>query len=375
MPSKDQVRAEAARLKAAFVAAGATAVDPDVLQPADTLLDLYGEDIRARAYVTADPLRGEQMLRPDFTVPVVQMHVARGNGPARYTYAGEVFRRQEVAEPGRSNEYFQAGFEVFDAPDPAAAEAEVFARFAELMSPLGLRAAMGDMGLLTAVVRGLDTTAARRAALMRHIWRPKRFRALLDRYAGRRPVAASRTALLERMRKEVPAQAIAATGPVIGLRTPAEIAHRIETLQEEARTPPLAARQVALIDDLLSIRETPANALARLRDIAVDLAALDPALDRLERRLDAMRAHGVDLDRVEFEASYGRTSMEYYDGFVFGFYAPGRPHLPPVASGGRYDALTRILGRGREIPAVGGMIRPGLALELGAEIAGGATWT
>ncbi|MDC3265334.1 hypothetical protein OAU61_04555, partial [Planktomarina temperata] len=43
----------------------------DILQPADVLLDLYGEDIRARAYVTSDPLRGEQMLRPDFTVPVV----------------------------------------------------------------------------------------------------------------------------------------------------------------------------------------------------------------------------------------------------------------------------------------------------------------
>ena len=44
------------------------------------LLDLYGEDIRARAYVTSDALRGEQMLRPDFTVPVVQMHMAERGG-------------------------------------------------------------------------------------------------------------------------------------------------------------------------------------------------------------------------------------------------------------------------------------------------------
>jgi len=42
--------------------------------------------------------------------------------------------------------------------------------------------------------------------------------------------------------------------------------------------------------------------------------------------------------------------------------------LPPVATGGRYDALTRVLGQGREIPAVGGVIRPGLLLDLeGAE--------
>ena len=54
-----------------------------MLQPAGTLLDLYGEDIRARAYVTDDPVRGEMMLRPDFTVPVVQAHMAHGGGSAR----------------------------------------------------------------------------------------------------------------------------------------------------------------------------------------------------------------------------------------------------------------------------------------------------
>jgi ATP phosphoribosyltransferase regulatory subunit len=88
-------------------------------------------------------------------------------------------------------------------------------------------------------------------------------------------------------------------------------------------------------------------------------------VDRLARRLDALAARGLDIDLLDFEASYGRTQMEYYDGFVFGFYAEQRPDLPPVATGGRYDALTRQLGRGREIPAVGGVIRPGLVLDLG----------
>jgi ATP phosphoribosyltransferase regulatory subunit len=370
MPTKETVRAEAARLQATFVDAGASKVDPDILQPAQILLDLYGEDIRARAYVTADPLKGEQMLRPDFTVPVVQMHVDRGAGPARYTYAGEVFRRQEVAEPGRSNEYFQAGMEIFDAPDPVDAEAEIFALFTDLLSPLGLRAAMGDIGLLTAAVAGLDTTEARKAALMRHIWRPRRFKALLDRFAGRSPVPAPRKALLKRLQSQSPQDIISAEGLFIGLRDPAEIVQRMQRLQEDADTPPLSATQIALIDDLLGIRETPRNALARLRDIAVDLPAFDPALDRLDQRLETMQARGVDLEAVEFEASYGRTSMEYYDGFVFGFYVGGQPHLPPVASGGRYDALTRVLGRGREIPAVGGMVRAGLVAELVEEAAG-----
>ncbi len=367
MSRKQEIRTEAARLQALFAGSGAREVEPDVLQPADLLLDLYGEDIRARAYVTADPLRGERMLRPDFTVPVVMMHVAAGNGPARYSYAGEVFRRQEQEDPERSNEYFQVGMEIFDSEDAEEAEAEIFARFSTILAPLGLRAAMGDVGLLTAVVQGLETSEARRAALMRHIWRPRRFRSLLDRFAGRKKPPAHRLKLLERLHSAAPEELIAEAGLIIGLREPAEIVSRIRTLQAEAAEPPIPVDTVEMIDDLLDIHETPANALDRLRDIAVDLPCLEPAVERLERRLDAMRRHGVDLGRVEFEASYGLTTMEYYDGFVFGFYVGTRPHLPPVALGGRYDALTRVLGRGRGFPAVGGMIRPGLVLELGRE--------
>ena len=58
---------EVERLLALFADAGALRMEPDILQPADVLLDLYGEDIRARAYRTDDPVLGEQMLRPDFS--------------------------------------------------------------------------------------------------------------------------------------------------------------------------------------------------------------------------------------------------------------------------------------------------------------------
>ncbi|MDU8912054.1 ATP phosphoribosyltransferase regulatory subunit [Aestuariicoccus sp. MJ-SS9] len=351
-------RAEAARLRRVFEMAGAQPVDCAILQPAETLLDLYGEDIRARAYVTSDPVRGEVMLRPDFTVPVVQMHMTDGAEPARYTYAGEIFRRQED-HPERASEYMQVGYEVFDGANPAAADAEVFAVIAETLAGLGLRAVTGDIGILTAAVAGLDTSERRRAALMRHLWRPRRFRALLDRFAGRSPVPPTRAALL------AADDPMAAAGPMIGLRSESEIAARIEALRADAAEGPLAEGQLALIDAVLSVRETCPHALEHLRDIAVDLPSLVPAVERFEERCIALEARGVDVTRLAFEASFGRTSMEYYDGFVFGLVADARPDLPPVATGGRYDALTRQLGSGGAIPAVGGVIRPGLVLALG----------
>ncbi|MCP3972547.1 MAG: ATP phosphoribosyltransferase regulatory subunit [Rhodobacteraceae bacterium] len=353
--------AEQARIMRAFADAGAQAVDMPVLQPAETLLDLYGEDIRARAYVTRDPLAGELMLRPDFTVPVVEMHIASGAEAARYGYCGKVFRTQEMGDE-RPSEYVQAGFEIFDGSDTVGADAEVFALFSNLLEPLNLRAATGDIGVLLAAVRGLSTIERRKAALIRHIWRPRRFRALLDRYGGRSPVPPTRAALIERARK---GDAMAGAGTMIGLRSKAEVAARIEALVEDADAAPLSGVEVDLLDDIVDLRDKAPVALERLRDIAVDLPSIADAVDRVEARLEALARRGLDVERLDFEGSYGRTTMEYYDGFVFGFYAEARPDLPPVATGGRYDALTRALGGTGAVPAVGGVVRPSLVVELG----------
>ncbi len=348
---------EALRLRDVFAQAGATPVDCAVLQPAETLLDLYGEDIRTRAYVTQDPARGEQMLRPDFTVPVVQMHMANGAEPARYTYSGIVFRRQED-NPDRASEYLQTGYEVFDRADPEAADAEVFALFAETLGGERLRASTGDMGILTSAVSSLKTTPARRAALLRHIWRPRRFRALMDRFSGRVEAPQTRVALL------ASSNPLDSDAPMIGLRSEVEIADRVEALRADAAEPPISQDQVDMIDEVLKVSETCPFALSHLRDIAVDMPEMEQAVDRFARRCDALAARGVNVDALDFEASYGRTSMEYYDGFVFGFYSETRPDLPPVASGGRYDALTRRVGQGTSIPAVGGVIRPDILLQV-----------
>lgn len=365
MTSAAQTRASlwacATHIRGLFEQAGAMPVDCDILQPAETLLDLYGEDIRTRAYVTADPTRGEVMLRPDFTVPVVQRHMAGGATPARYTYAGPVFRRQET-DPNRRSEFLQVGYELFDGHDPADADAEVFAMIRSALGGLSLRASTGDLSILSAAVDGLRTTAPRKAALLRHLWRPARFRDLLDRYAGRRAVPPSRLALL------------AADAPMdhgfadIGLRSQTEVAARIDALRQDAAAPTISTEELGLLDALLRVQETCTAALGQLQAIAVDLPAISDAVDRFARRCDAMAARGVPVEDIGFEASYGRTTMEYYGGFVFGFADPTRPDLPAVATGGRYDALCARLGSGGAgMPAVGGVIRPDSLLALNGE--------
>ena len=345
-------------LLAEMQAAGAMPVATDILQPAETLLDLYGEDIRARAYVTDDPAVGEMMLRPDFTVPVVQAHMRSGAEPARYCYAGPVFRKQTGA---RAREYLQVGFELFDRNDAAQADAEVFALFARLLHAHDVRPVTGDIGILKAAVAGLQTTEARKSALMRHIWRPKRFRALLERMAGRGSLAQARAELVNSLRQAPADELIAAAGQLVGMRDAQEIAARVTRLVDDADTAPMSQEQVSALEGLLALSAPATDALAKLR--GYDWPSIAPALDRLEARLDALARTGVDPASLPFEASFGRTTMEYYDGFVFGFVGV-RVDLPPVATGGRYDALTTVLGQGNAIPAVGGVIRPEILARL-----------
>ncbi len=362
MTPKSTIRAQAEALFAAFVAAGAVPVDADILLPAETLLDLYGEDIRARAYTTADPLRGEMMLRPDFTLPVVQQHMAHGADPARYAYLGEVFRKQDT-HTTRPNEYLQVGYEVFDRTAPVQADAEVFALFARLLAPLDLKPGTGDIGILMAAVRGLSTTERRKAALLRHVWRPARFHALLDRFAGRAPVPAARAALLDRLAQDAPEGLIAAAGQFVGLRDEGDIALRARALIEDAGAPPIAAAEADALDALLAITAPAPQAIAGLRALIPALPWIADAVARLEQRLAALASHGIVTDTLPFATTHMQSTLEYYDGFVFSFHAAD-PALPAVASGGRYDALTAVLGQGRSIPAVGGVIRPGLVAHL-----------
>lgn len=356
---KARERVAARTLCDTLVAQGAARFDADTLLPAETLLDLYGEDIRARAYVTADPEHGEMMLRPDFTVPLVMYHLDRENLPSEYAYFGNVFRKQDD-HPDRRSEYMQVGYECFGWEDRAAADAKVFTTIAARLDA-DVRAATGDIGILVDAVRGLNTTQRRRDALLRHIWRPRRFRALMTRFS------AAGTKMRQENLARLQANQAQETAPFIGLRSPSEIDARAQALHEDASEPPISAGEIELLDDLLGLKETLPNVLSAMRDIAVDLPSITNAVARLSRRADALADNGVDVDSLEFEASYGRTSMEYYDGFVFGFYAAARPDLPPVATGGRYDALTSVLGQGKAIPAVGGVIRPEVLMTLKGE--------
>ena len=67
-------------LLALFQRAGYGMIEPPVLQPAELFLDLSGEEMRRRMFVTLDANGAELCLRPEYTIPVCRTHLAR-RGP------------------------------------------------------------------------------------------------------------------------------------------------------------------------------------------------------------------------------------------------------------------------------------------------------
>lgn len=352
-----------------FQRAGYSVIEPPVLQPAELFLDLSGEEMRRRMFVTLDANGAELCLRPEYTIPVCRMHLAQRDrgvasetnpaptGAARYCYRGPVFRLRA----GETGEFQQAGVESIGATDIAATDAEILALALDGLESLEIapaRVTLGDVGLLEAVTDALAIPPAARARLLRAIVAGEA-RAVLDApEAGGRDVA--HAGLLAALEGQDPKAARAFVEDVlaiagissVGGRSAGDIAERF--LARAAQGPgsiPDEAR--AVLRRYLAVAGDPDSASTALRALADDAGlAIGPALDLFEERAGFLAARGVDLGLLQFRADFART-LDYYTGFIFDIAATHDPAARPLVGGGRYDRLARHLGSQADLPAIG----------------------
>ena len=363
------IRAACEAALTVFENAGFVTVDPGGILEAENLLDLYGEDVRARAFVFEGADGGELCLRPDLTLPICRLHLGSGAGEARYAASGPVYRRPSAGET-RPAQFLQTGCEWFGASDPARSEAQVFKLVCDAVRAIGVEdfaVTTGDLGVLFALIDAIQIPERWRVRLKRHVWRPKRFQALLEDYSGEGDDDPGRRALLKALGGLAPEQARAAIERMltlsetahIGLRTPDEIAARFLEQAEDATAHPLPRDVVEAIETAATLEATCGEALSRLRDLSKAASVrIDPALDRFEARLEHLQSLGVDAAALPFDGEFGRN-LEYYDGFVFELYdralseGAGR-RAAQLGGGGRYDGMLGAAARAFGVEATGG---------------------
>lgn len=335
-------------------AAGFLRAEPAVLQPAEPFLDVVGEALRARVFLTTDADGRELCLRPDFTIPTALLHIARGPdaGAAAYFYEGPVFRAgADGAEAP------QAGVESFGRTDAAAADAEILALAAEAAAAFGVAAPtirLGDRAILDAAVDALDAPVGFRGRVKRTLARG----GSLEDLAEARPAETAHAGLYAALTAAGPSAGRAVVEDLLSLagiaavggRSAGEIAERF-LARAEAHSVTLAPAAKQNLTALLAVDDLAPAALRALQGLAQGgMPGVGPAVERFAARLDAFGAVGLPVESMQFSTRFGR-GLDYYDGMVFELSAPEGG--PPLAGGGRYDGLLAALGAARPTPGVG----------------------
>src|SRR5215468_6187518 len=329
-------------LVGSYTRAGYVRIDPPVLQPAAPFLDLSGEDIRRRMFLTTDPKGREMCLRPDLTIPVSRAYLqsTAAGKPAGFCYIGPVFRHRQSA----SAEFLQVGIESFGRQDKAAADAEMLALGLEATAQFGVSAPeirTGDVGLFSAFVAALDLAPAWKRRLVKDFNRQSSLKHDLNQLtlaaADNRPeyqgVLAALAGSDPKAAHHLVTDLLSIAGiAAVGGRSVAEIAERFLEQAALGVGTRLPRETRALIERFLAVRGDPDEAAGELRALAADAnLALSPALDLFETRTGFLAARGVDVGAIHFSTAFGR-GFDYYTGFVFELHDP-RTKGPLIAGG------------------------------------------
>ncbi|RUR00519.1 ATP phosphoribosyltransferase regulatory subunit [Brucella abortus] len=336
-------------------------VEIPLIQPADPFLDMAGEDLRRRIFLTENENGDSLCLRPEFTIPVCRNHIALNAAtPKRYAYLGEVFRQR----PRWCAEFLQAGIEDLGAADEAASDARSLADALSCVKAIApdapLEIVLGDQSVFAGMLKALGLPQGWRKKLLRSFGDAHSMDLALAELTGtqrRDPLPESLAVLVAEgdeigLARMLEAEMLeAGISPGAG-RTPVEIARRLIEKEDLAATH-FPAAALDLLRQFLAIRVSLDMAAVTLRAFAADNALdLGAVLQKFEARADAIAQAGIEMKDIIYDASFGRP-LDYYTGLVYEIRDASNRQDGVLAGGGRYDRLLTMLGACEAIPGVG----------------------
>ncbi|MEK1925905.1 MAG: ATP phosphoribosyltransferase regulatory subunit, partial [Rhizobium giardinii] len=251
----------AADLLADFERLGTLRVDTPVIQPAEPFLDMAGEDLRRRIFMTESETGKSLCLRPEFTIPVCLRHIETATGtPQRYSYLGEIFRQRREG----ANEFYQAGIEDLGETDVAGADARAISDAITILAARlpgrHLKVTLGDQSVFEAVVAACGLPAGWQKRLIHAFGNSAQIDALLTRLSSPQPVAGLSPQIEALLASGDDATLIAhldetmeATGySTNASRSPKEIAARLKEKRALEKTA-LDGRTLGLLREFLSL--------------------------------------------------------------------------------------------------------------------------
>jgi histidyl-tRNA synthetase len=342
-------------------------LDTPILEPTELFLRKAGGELASRMYSFTDAGSNSVSLRPEFTSPIMRHYLEHAGDiglPARWQYAGPVFRYEEGGES--NGQFTQVGAELLGSSS-VMADVELLGLAAQVPSQLGLSGYQVEVADLDVVHSVLDAVGVSERARTFIIGSVPLLR------EGRRAVPSA----LERARQlhlanqdaadDYLSQSIkglddhqsrkvlqgllqwSAAGQ-LGQREPDEVVDRLLRKLRGGDDDNILRRALELISDLAGIRGEPGPSVAAARAVVRKAGAAPSAVDRFEEFLGLVQAEPSMVHALVVDLGHVR-GLAYYNGLVFEVTHPECPSS--LGGGGRYDGLARALGSPEPLPALG----------------------
>lgn len=337
-------------------------VEMPIIDRSDLFLTKAGDQVAERLF-TFERHGHNLALRPEFTAAAAYryiQHYPNQQAIARWQFGGPIFE-DDPKQSGTNYQRYSVGVELLGMAGPPA-DSEVIAVAAKgiiKQQPHDWKLVIGHVGLT-------------RRLLERHMLddRTQRFilhrRDLLSQADGHETLRRQLSSYLPAVHNldslsngdnldETDTHQLldvlldaSQYGETMGGRTRHEIARRLLAKRKQAAQRNQIDAALEFLRNWINISAAPTSSMPEMeRFIGADPIAWT-MLAEWQNTLTFLEQYGIPPDHIILQPDLART-WDYYTGLVFEL----QVNDIPVASGGRYDELTRLIGGSRDVPAVG----------------------
>ncbi len=340
-------------------------IDTPVIEETELFLRKSGGELSSRLYDFEEPGGLRTSLRPEFTSPVIRHAIETGEAGervCRYQYFGPVFRyaAPEDGDGPKTRQFNQLGAELIGAPAPWA-DGEVISMAVDGLDALGLppvTIALGHVGLLRQLLKKFQLSERASQFLLANAQsiangelEAVRSQAIKLSLLGDSELGAAAGSDDISQIERVLDRSLGPLGANAGSRTRAEVIARLARKQNVADDPANFERALSMLGELMSVSGSPGTAIDEGRKIATSANLDDRCFLLIEQVVNSAVALSIDESGISIRYGLAR-GVAYYTGMLFDI-LPTPNATDSLGGGGRYDGLTRALGLGEDVPALG----------------------
>tara|TARA_B110000196_G_C21147040_1_gene667216 strand:- start:870 stop:2024 length:1155 start_codon:yes stop_codon:yes gene_type:complete len=349
-----------------FIDKGFVRVEPNMIIPADTVVNHMGEDIRRRLLIAPSPDGREHCLRPDFTLPLVLESIKNTDrSPKRYVYDGFAFRFPTSKEISRkSPEFRQIGIEDFGSRDLIETDVSVLNHALQVLGKVNFSdydLLLGDVSIFYSILDKINISLSYKDRIKRLFWRGANDIIPNLNIDPHEVTSLNKNTLDKIKNNKNDYNAKDLIGNIAGFdklhvfggRDPENIINNYIEKKEIIDTQIIDKNTSSMLSNFLSINCSAILASETLTSFAKSYNLdLDQEIESLDKRFKLLNEGKPFLDSARFQTSLGRR-VEYYTGLIFEIRSNKMKDLGPIAIGGRYDNFFTDLGSPVKVPAVG----------------------